>query len=79
MWRRIALPLLARRHGSSCASKGPTAAAAATATAAAPAAPTPSRFPGEVKPFSAFLTDSFGRQHTYLRISLSERCNLRCA
>ncbi len=24
------------------------------------------------------LTDSFGRNHTYLRISLTERCNLRC-
>ncbi|XP_044259609.1 molybdenum cofactor biosynthesis protein 1 isoform X1 [Tribolium madens] len=24
------------------------------------------------------LTDLFGRNHTYLRISLSERCNLRC-
>jgi molybdenum cofactor biosynthesis enzyme MoaA len=24
------------------------------------------------------LTDLFGRHHTYLRISLSERCNLRC-
>jgi len=24
------------------------------------------------------LTDSFGRSHTYLRISLIERCNLRC-
>lgn len=24
------------------------------------------------------LTDSFGRYHTYLRISLTERCNLRC-
>lgn len=24
------------------------------------------------------LTDSFGRTHTYLRISLTERCNLRC-
>ncbi|CAB0035898.1 unnamed protein product [Trichogramma brassicae] len=24
------------------------------------------------------LMDSFGRQHTYLRISLTERCNLRC-
>lgn len=22
--------------------------------------------------------DSFGRRHTYLRISLTERCNLRC-
>uniref|UniRef100_A0A493U2N2 Molybdenum cofactor biosynthesis protein 1 n=1 Tax=Anas platyrhynchos platyrhynchos TaxID=8840 RepID=A0A493U2N2_ANAPP len=29
-------------------------------------------------PFSAFLTDSFGRQHNYLRISLTEKCNLRC-
>jgi hypothetical protein len=24
------------------------------------------------------LVDSFGRRHNYLRISLSERCNLRC-
>lgn len=30
------------------------------------------------KPFSEFLTDGFGRQHDYLRISLTERCNLRC-
>lgn len=29
-------------------------------------------------PFSSFLTDSFSRQHTYLRISVTERCNLRC-
>ncbi|RLW06852.1 hypothetical protein DV515_00003971 [Chloebia gouldiae] len=29
-------------------------------------------------PFSAFLMDSFGRQHNYLRISLTEKCNLRC-
>lgn len=27
---------------------------------------------------SAVLTDSFGRQHSYLRLSLTERCNLRC-
>jgi GTP 3',8-cyclase / cyclic pyranopterin monophosphate synthase len=27
---------------------------------------------------TAPLTDSFGRAHTYLRISLTERCNLRC-
>ncbi|GAA5823313.1 hypothetical protein JCM10212_000824 [Sporobolomyces blumeae] len=25
-----------------------------------------------------FLVDSFGRQHDYLRISLTEKCNLRC-
>ncbi|KAK7141903.1 hypothetical protein R3I94_011558 [Phoxinus phoxinus] len=32
----------------------------------------------DVLPFSAFLTDSFGRRHNYLRISLTEKCNLRC-
>ncbi|KAI9753513.1 MAG: hypothetical protein M4579_005110 [Chaenotheca gracillima] len=30
------------------------------------------------KPFSDFLTDTFQRQHDYLRISITERCNLRC-
>ncbi|KAF1811504.1 molybdenum cofactor biosynthesis prote [Eremomyces bilateralis CBS 781.70] len=33
---------------------------------------------GDVKPFSEFLTDTFNRQHDYLRISITERCNLRC-
>lgn len=32
----------------------------------------------EFRPLSSFLTDSFGRQHDYLRISLTEKCNLRC-
>lgn len=32
----------------------------------------------EARPFSDFLTDSFHRQHDYLRISVTERCNLRC-
>ena len=32
----------------------------------------------DAKPFSHFLTDNFARQHDYLRISLTERCNLRC-
>ncbi|XP_066531398.1 molybdenum cofactor biosynthesis protein 1 isoform X1 [Hoplias malabaricus] len=32
----------------------------------------------DVLPFSEFLTDSFGRRHSYLRISLTEKCNLRC-
>ncbi|XP_058255884.1 molybdenum cofactor biosynthesis protein 1 isoform X4 [Hemibagrus wyckioides] len=32
----------------------------------------------DVLPFSAFLTDTFGRRHNYLRISLTEKCNLRC-
>ncbi|OJD30149.1 molybdopterin cofactor biosynthetic protein [Diplodia corticola] len=32
----------------------------------------------QAKPFSEFLTDTFNRQHDYLRISVTERCNLRC-
>ncbi|KAK4204465.1 hypothetical protein QBC40DRAFT_164670 [Triangularia verruculosa] len=32
----------------------------------------------EARPFSDFLTDNFDRQHDYLRISVTERCNLRC-
>jgi GTP 3',8-cyclase len=30
------------------------------------------------RPFNEFLTDTFDRQHDYLRISVTERCNLRC-
>lgn len=30
------------------------------------------------EPFSSFLTDTFNRQHDYLRISITEKCNLRC-
>ncbi|EPE30033.1 Radical SAM enzyme [Glarea lozoyensis ATCC 20868] len=32
----------------------------------------------DAKPFSSFLTDTYDRQHNYLRISLTEKCNLRC-
>ena len=32
----------------------------------------------DAKPFSHFLTDTFDRQQDCLRISLTERCNLRC-
>ncbi|KAH6606660.1 molybdenum cofactor biosynthesis 1 b [Trichoderma cornu-damae] len=32
----------------------------------------------DAKPFSDFLTDTHHRQHDYLRISVTERCNLRC-
>ncbi|KAI4188002.1 MAG: hypothetical protein LQ346_005388 [Caloplaca aetnensis] len=32
----------------------------------------------DAKPFSYFLTDNYHRQHNYLRISVTERCNLRC-
>ncbi|OBT76298.1 hypothetical protein VF21_03346 [Pseudogymnoascus sp. 05NY08] len=40
----------------------------------------PSRFKRiqEAAPFSSFLTDTFYRQHDYLRISITEKCNLRC-
>lgn len=38
------------------------------------AAPSPVESPISSK----MLTDRFGRTHTYLRISLTERCNLRC-
>lgn len=34
--------------------------------------------PPKDAPISDMLIDSFGRLHTYLRISLTERCNLRC-
>uniref|UniRef100_A0A8D8QW41 Molybdenum cofactor biosynthesis protein 1 n=1 Tax=Cacopsylla melanoneura TaxID=428564 RepID=A0A8D8QW41_9HEMI len=36
---------------------------------------TPDEVPPVTKPS---LVDLFGRQHTYLRISLTEKCNLRC-
>jgi cyclic pyranopterin phosphate synthase len=43
-------------------------------------APPPSRSEAikKAKPFSSFLTDTFQRQHDYLRISITEKCNLRC-
>ncbi|KAL8338338.1 hypothetical protein RB598_006956 [Gaeumannomyces tritici] len=45
-----------------------------------PAMPSHTRRDGlkGARPFSDFLTDTFSRQHDYLRISLTERCNLRC-
>jgi molybdenum cofactor biosynthesis enzyme MoaA len=30
------------------------------------------------RPFSPALVDTYARRHDYLRISLTERCNLRC-
>ena len=32
----------------------------------------------DIPSLSHFLTDNFKRVHNYLRISLTERCNLRC-
>jgi GTP 3',8-cyclase len=54
-----------------------TASVTQTTTATALAERRQSRL-RDVKPFSAFLTDTFARQHNYLRISVTERCNLRC-
>ncbi|KAI0887287.1 molybdenum cofactor biosynthesis prote [Annulohypoxylon maeteangense] len=45
---------------------------------APPAQPSRRQLLKDAKPFSDFLTDTFQRQHDYLRISLTERCNLRC-
>ncbi|KAI1768861.1 molybdenum cofactor biosynthesis prote [Hypoxylon sp. FL1150] len=45
---------------------------------APPARPSRRDLLKNAKPFSDFLTDTFDRQHDYLRISLTERCNLRC-
>ncbi|KAI1116088.1 molybdenum cofactor biosynthesis protein 1 B [Nemania sp. NC0429] len=74
--------MLVRRHA---------AAAATAATQQTSATPTPSTSTSslpwrtsrrelvrDAKPFSDFLVDTFHRQHDYLRISLTERCNLRC-
>lgn len=33
----------------------------------------------EPRTFSSFLTDTYDRQHDYLRISITEKCNLRCS
>lgn len=41
----------------------------------------PSSYPEKLEeevPVMDMLVDSFGRKHTYLRISVTERCNLRC-
>ena len=61
-----------------------TAAVAHDRSAAEATAPAPPTLDSrrarvrDAKPFSEFLTDSFHRQHDYLRISVTERCNLRC-
>ncbi|KAI0840435.1 molybdenum cofactor biosynthesis prote [Hypoxylon sp. FL0890] len=49
-----------------------------SSTPARPARPSRREALKDAKPFSDFLTDTFHRQHDYLRISLTERCNLRC-
>ncbi|XP_051193721.1 GTP 3',8-cyclase, mitochondrial [Lolium perenne] len=48
-----------------------------SSTYATSCATKPEALPVEI-PTSDMLIDSFGRFHNYLRISLTERCNLRC-
>ncbi len=38
----------------------------------------PAPIPGAVAPTTGALVDRFGRVHTYLRVSVTDRCNLRC-
>ncbi|XP_065611333.1 molybdenum cofactor biosynthesis protein 1 isoform X3 [Cyrtonyx montezumae] len=78
-WGRRGGPALLRgalgaAHGRACGSGAPVRARAQELQSSGRA-----RLLREhAAPFSAFLTDSFGRQHNYLRISLTEKCNLRC-
>ena len=39
----------------------------------------PERVPGLERPSSGPLVDPYGRVHTYLRVSVTDRCNYRCA
>ncbi|XP_001984617.2 molybdenum cofactor biosynthesis protein 1 isoform X2 [Drosophila grimshawi] len=61
-----------------------TATKAAAATSAQPDIENDNRIMAATRPAqrqlprASPLTDTFGRHHTYLRISLTERCNLRC-
>ena len=64
-------PLFARRS-----SRLTSLRAALALSPRAPRSPPPAP-PGPAPPLPP-LTDSFGRTHTYLRVSLTERCNLRC-
>ncbi|KAK8048645.1 molybdenum cofactor biosynthesis protein 1 B [Apiospora phragmitis] len=77
----------ARGIASTAVAQAPSATTADDVRHAPPAAGGVSSFPEggsrrdaikAAKPFSDFLTDNYHRQHDYLRISLTERCNLRC-
>lgn len=56
----------------------PTPVDSGHSTQATPPSPSRRERLRDAKPFSDFLTDTFYRQHDYLRISIAERCNLRC-
>ncbi|KAF9875587.1 molybdenum cofactor biosynthesis protein 1 b [Colletotrichum karsti] len=86
--RHSMLPRSALRRGQLSWHRRPQSLAQArclNAAAAAQVTPNPQGQPlprreliKDAKPFSDFLTDNFHRQHDYLRISVTERCNLRC-
>ncbi|KAI5815316.1 hypothetical protein BZA77DRAFT_388486 [Pyronema omphalodes] len=75
-------PTIAAATATATASASAPTATASTATSSFPRLEalrkTLSADLSSEKPFSSFLTDRFKRQHTYLRISITERCNLRC-
>ncbi|XP_075719598.1 molybdenum cofactor biosynthesis protein 1 isoform X2 [Rhinoderma darwinii] len=62
----------------SCVSGAPAVEVPNNVQGLSPSADRKSFIRDHALPFSAFLTDGFGRQHSYLRISLTEKCNLRC-
>ncbi|XP_078432646.1 cofactor of nitrate reductase and xanthine dehydrogenase 2 isoform X2 [Wolffia australiana] len=82
MWRRLP-EILARRSNSrrsnflNWGSSGKPKIPAFARDYAAPSA-TISESQSLENAASDMLVDKFGRMHTYLRISLTERCNLRC-
>ncbi|TDZ37160.1 Molybdenum cofactor biosynthesis protein 1 [Colletotrichum spinosum] len=89
--RHVLLPRTAQRSrqlSRPCGSPGvrPQQTRCLNAAAAAQVTPSPHqeqplsrrKLTKDAKPFSDFLTDTFSRQHDYLRISVTERCNLRC-
>ena len=76
------LPRLAYRHPCRGIASAATSIQEAPPIHKFPPSPEPYSVPRrerlkDAKPFS-FLTDNFQRQHDYLRISITERCNLRC-
>jgi cyclic pyranopterin phosphate synthase len=80
---RLAATLQHRRLATDAALRGQGHAHERVEPPSAPTSP-PQHVPARraalkaAKPFSDFLTDTFQREHDYLRISITERCNLRC-
>jgi len=66
-------------HAARCRAAPATAVAEAEVATARRAAPAEaSCASADADAFPDMLLDKHGRRHTYLRISLTERCNLRC-